>query len=60
MGARLEPVRLLSLVVRWMGDMTEQAESLGKKQVVGVHKRELAGDCFLAKGRSFLQLVAFL
>lgn len=63
MGARLGLVRLILLVIRWMGDVGEQAESWGEKQTVHVGKCWLGsplGYCFLAKGRSSLQLVAFL
>lgn len=63
MGARLGPIRLILLVIRWMGDVGEQAESLGEKQMVHVDRCWLGsplGYCFLAKGRASLQLVAFL
>lgn len=63
MVARLGPIRLVLLVIRLMGGVAEQAESLGRKQVVQVDKCWLGsplGDCFLAKGRSFLQLAAVL
>lgn len=52
MGDRLGPIRLILLADRWMGDVAEQAESLGRKQMVHVDKCWLGsplGDSFLAK-----------
>lgn len=46
-----------------MGDVSEQAESLGRKQMVHIDKCWMgspSGACSLAKERSFLKLVAFL
>lgn len=63
MVARLGPIRLVLLVIRLTGGVAEQAQCLGRKQVVQVDKCRLGsllGDCFLARGRSFLQLAAVL